>query len=283
MDNMKQRRLQELDRSDFEIVKGESDIRGWDVKTANGQKIGEVEELILDAQQKKVRYMVVDLDDDDLDLEDDKKVLIPIGLAELHKDDDDVLLPSVTVEQLRALPAYDASNLDEEAEKRVCTTLGRKEETRNTTVQTGNTAAQSVNKDRHTESTTSHTGDASTPASTQQPAFGTAEHYANFYQHAYFNDENLYRNRDQEMGPQQQNREESEYERGLRLWEMRSNVGIVPGETDQDAGHAQNTSEARRKEMIEARRRSYEERRGVKKDSTIIQRIKDEGLQDAGR
>ena len=31
MDNMKHRRLQELDRSDFEIVEGEPDIRGWDV------------------------------------------------------------------------------------------------------------------------------------------------------------------------------------------------------------------------------------------------------------
>ena len=58
MDNMKHRRLQEMDRSDFEVVDGEPDIRGWDVKNANGQKIGEVEELIVDAQEKKVRYMV---------------------------------------------------------------------------------------------------------------------------------------------------------------------------------------------------------------------------------
>ena len=54
MDNMKHRRLQELDRSDFGIVEGEPDIRGWDVKNTRGQKIGEVEELIVDARQKKV-------------------------------------------------------------------------------------------------------------------------------------------------------------------------------------------------------------------------------------
>ena len=40
MDNMKHRRLQELDRSDFQIVDGEPDIRGWDVKNINKQKIG---------------------------------------------------------------------------------------------------------------------------------------------------------------------------------------------------------------------------------------------------
>ena len=69
MDNMKHRRLQELDRSDFSIVEGEPDIRGWDVRNTQGQKIGEVEELIIDAQRKKVRYMVVDLDDNELELD----------------------------------------------------------------------------------------------------------------------------------------------------------------------------------------------------------------------
>src|SRR6478672_1798095 len=123
-DKTKHRRLQELDQSDFEIVKGEPDIRGWDVKNATGQKIGEVEELIVDAQKKKVRYMVVVLDDNELKL-DHRKVLIPIGLAELHKEDDDVLLPSVTVDQLSALPAYDKDSLDEETERRICNLLGR--------------------------------------------------------------------------------------------------------------------------------------------------------------
>src|SRR5215204_4093611 len=106
MDNMKHRKLQELDRSDFEIVDGEPDIRGWDVKNSHDQKIGEVEELIVDAKMKKVRYMVVDLDDNDLKL-DHHKVLLPIGLAELHKKDDDVIIPNVQEEQLRALPDYD--------------------------------------------------------------------------------------------------------------------------------------------------------------------------------
>src|SRR4029079_4905873 len=127
MDNMKHRRLQELDRSDFEIVNGEPDIRGWDVKNSAGQKIGEVEELIIDAQQKKVRYMVVDLDDNELKL-DHRKVLMPIGLAELHKKDDDVIISDVRPEQFHALPEYDKNNLTPEAERNVCMALGRKKE-----------------------------------------------------------------------------------------------------------------------------------------------------------
>jgi sporulation protein YlmC with PRC-barrel domain len=117
MDNMKHRRLQEMDRSDFEIVDGDPDIRGWDVKNTRGQKIGEVEDLIVDAQMKKVRYVVLDMDDNELDL-DDRKVLIPIGLAELHRKDDDVIIP-VENDQLRSLPNYDADKLDESVEQKI--------------------------------------------------------------------------------------------------------------------------------------------------------------------
>ena len=124
-DNMKHRRLQELDESDFEIVDGQPDIRGWDVKNEAGETIGEVDELILDAQKRKVRYMVVDLDDDALDLDNDRRVLIPIGIAQLHEKEDDVLLPNITAAQLLQLPVYDKDHLDDEAERAVCTALGR--------------------------------------------------------------------------------------------------------------------------------------------------------------
>src|SRR5215217_8214949 len=105
--NSRNRRLQELRGSDYEIADGEPDIRGWDVKDASGRRIGEVDDLIFDVQSQKVRYMVVDLDDNELDLDDDREVLVPIGLAKLDDDDDDVILNNVTADQLRALPDYD--------------------------------------------------------------------------------------------------------------------------------------------------------------------------------
>ncbi len=99
------KRLQRLKHSNYEVADGEPDIRGWDVKNAEGKTIGEVDELIFDVQSLKVRYMVVDLDDNDFDL-DNRHVLIPIGLAELHKSDDDVIVPGVTAKQLALLPTY---------------------------------------------------------------------------------------------------------------------------------------------------------------------------------
>lgn len=285
MDNIKHRRLQPLDRSDFSIVKGEPDIRGWDVRNAAGQKIGEVEELVIDAQQKKVRYMVVELDDDEMDLEDDKKVLIPIGLAQLHKDDDDVLLPGITVEQLRALPAYDEDNLDEEAEQKVCTTLGRK---RFFVTKATNTGGQ-----QH---------EITTPVHRQGQTSETEEYGTDFYQHDYYNDDNLYKNRlhQAQQAQSAQGNQESDYERGLRLWEQRSEGGIIAGDNTANQNRERELSEEKRLEMVHNRRKLYEDRRTQsghqsvsdrhpgdnahqKKDNTIIQRIKDEGLRDVGK
>lgn len=154
-DNMKHRRLQELDRSDFEIVEGQPDIRDWDVKVSSGEKVGEVEELILDAQERRVRYLVLDLEDNEFDL-DERKVLIPIGLAQLQKDDEDVLLPGVQVDQLRDLPTYREDHLDAEVERRVCRVLGR---------------------------------------SDMKESTGTTELEPEFYQHSYFSDDIMFRDR----------------------------------------------------------------------------------------
>jgi uncharacterized protein (TIGR02271 family) len=116
--NNKNYHLQELGGSDFEIADGQPNIKGWDVKDENGKKIGEVDELLFDPQSQKVRYLVVDLSGNDFDL-DKRDVLVPIGIAELHDEDDDVILPGVSATQLSALPDYDKDELGPDVEGRV--------------------------------------------------------------------------------------------------------------------------------------------------------------------
>ncbi len=116
-------RLQELRGSNYEIADGQEDIRGWDVKDAEGNKYGEVEELIFDEETRKVRYIVLDMDDNELDIDDDRKVLIPIGIAELHENDDDVILYNTTIAQIMSLPEYDKKSLDANAENNILTAL----------------------------------------------------------------------------------------------------------------------------------------------------------------
>lgn len=105
--------------SDFEMADGQPNIRGWDVLDETGQRIGEVEELIFDVQSRKVRYIVLDLEGNLMDL-DARNVLIPIGLVELHDEDDNLILRNVTADQLRNLPEFrdDAFNDDTETNTR---------------------------------------------------------------------------------------------------------------------------------------------------------------------
>jgi hypothetical protein len=125
-------RLEELHGSGYEIVDGQPDITGWNIKSHSGKKVGEVEDMLFEPHSRKVRYLVVDLDDNELGINEDRKVLIPIGIAELYTksdnredryhdpafsdydpvDDDNVVyLPTVSAEQLDALPLYEKGRL----------------------------------------------------------------------------------------------------------------------------------------------------------------------------
>ena len=149
-ENDNKNRLQELGGSDYKIAEGEDDIKGWDVKDGQDNDLGDVDDLIFDTQSLKVRYIVLDLDKNkDLGLED-RKVLIPIGMAELNDDNDKVILPNITVAQIRSLPDYDEDSLNSDYETRIYNSL----------------------------------------SGTTGVVYGT-----DFYNNDYFNDQNLYRNR----------------------------------------------------------------------------------------
>lgn len=130
-------RLEELQGSGFEIIDGQPDINGWYIKTRSGKKAGKVDDLLFDQDSRKVRYIIVDLDDNQLGLAEDRKVLVPIGLAELYTksnrrerrnldpahnaydpiDDGNVVyLPTVSAEQLDTLPLYESGRLSRHIE-----------------------------------------------------------------------------------------------------------------------------------------------------------------------
>ena len=110
------RRLESLADSDFEIADGNPEIQGWDIKDDLGERVGEVHNLLFNPSSKKVRYIVADLDAQSGVA---KRILIPIGLAELHETDDEVYLPGVTVSQLYATPEYSDEAMAEMYEERV--------------------------------------------------------------------------------------------------------------------------------------------------------------------
>jgi uncharacterized protein (TIGR02271 family) len=82
---------------------------------------------------------------------------VPIGLAELHESDDDVVLSGVTADQLRSLPEYDEDDFGDDHENRVRGVFG----------EAGIVGAGAFDASRDSD----------------------------YYSHEHFNDENLYRNR----------------------------------------------------------------------------------------
>lgn len=117
-ENLRSNHLRELGGSDFEIVDGQPNIKGWEVFGPEGQDLGEVSELLFDESSRKVRYIVLDLAENDWNLEE-RDVLIPIGLAELDVERDEVVLPLVTPEQLAALPDYSKADISLETEMNI--------------------------------------------------------------------------------------------------------------------------------------------------------------------
>ncbi len=102
--------LDEID--DLEVADHDPDVRGWDVYGADGTKIGEVEQLIVNPAEMKVRYLDVELDDKVHEMrasskdDDDRHVLIPIGRATIDEDQDRVIIQGVQLSGLRDFPSY---------------------------------------------------------------------------------------------------------------------------------------------------------------------------------
>lgn len=111
-------KLIELGNSGYEIVADEPDIRKWKVTNANGKVLGVVDELLVDRQVNKVRYIVLDMQGKPLNLLS-RKVLIPIGIAHLDRVDDIVILPTITLEHLATLPTYKKGKLAFETERKI--------------------------------------------------------------------------------------------------------------------------------------------------------------------
>jgi sporulation protein YlmC with PRC-barrel domain len=105
--------LGELD--DFEVADGDPDVRGWDVRTADGRTVGEVDDLIVDTALMKARYLVVHVDHDALGTAEDRRILVPVGAARLDENDDRVDVP-FNAAILAAMPAFDPKRFDREYE-----------------------------------------------------------------------------------------------------------------------------------------------------------------------
>jgi hypothetical protein len=101
-----------LSRSRFRIAGGEPDIRGWRVRVADGSD-GFVDDLVIDTEARKVRYVVVRGD------RDAARRALPVGYVELDRKGETVRVPALSLDELPRVPAIPEAGLDREAEARV--------------------------------------------------------------------------------------------------------------------------------------------------------------------
>jgi sporulation protein YlmC with PRC-barrel domain len=112
-------RLGEL--KNYEVVNSDPDVRGWDVYSKDQKLIGKVEELIVDPEIMKVRYIDLYLNEDiKRDIDSSRHLLIPIGSAELNREKRAVYIETIETVTLLKIPGYEAGeNISREYENKV--------------------------------------------------------------------------------------------------------------------------------------------------------------------
>ena len=106
------------DLDDYEVGRRRPGCAWVGGKTMDGRKIGEVEDLLVDLSAMKVRYLEVELDKKEFNLDDERRVLIPVGVARLN-DDDDVVMVSRESAQIAGVPAYTRGKMSSDHENNI--------------------------------------------------------------------------------------------------------------------------------------------------------------------
>jgi hypothetical protein len=107
---------------EHELAEGVPDVRGWKVVDNNGNRIGKVDDLIVDPVAQVVRYIDVDLRDSaSPDDDKDYHLLIPVGTARLDDNDDVVVAQNLSMDQLDNYPRASRGGINRDYESSVRT------------------------------------------------------------------------------------------------------------------------------------------------------------------
>lgn len=99
--------LEELKNSDYKISDHLSEVYGWQVVIDSGERIGSLKDFLFDRNQKRIRYLIVDLKKDETVKKEYKEILIPIGMAKLDEQERrTVVLGNLSSEELDKIPGY---------------------------------------------------------------------------------------------------------------------------------------------------------------------------------
>lgn len=123
-DDQRLKRLSDL--SGYKVADGDPDPRSWQVVTQDGTPVGRVEDLIIDREAERARYLDVRLDQP---AATDRHVLVPTDAVHLGRDEQQQPRVEVaaTMDYFIGVPAYTGLPLTEmqESEYRRCPPVTR--------------------------------------------------------------------------------------------------------------------------------------------------------------
>ena len=103
-------KLKELNNA--EIFENFPDIRGWCVLTSDYINIGQIDELIIDKEFNKVRYLDVKIYEGPI-FNTERHILVPIGLAELGVNNDSKIMIKVDSNSFVNYPPYNGEAISD--------------------------------------------------------------------------------------------------------------------------------------------------------------------------
>lgn len=109
-DHRKLYRLHEL--SDYKVASHYPDIRGWNIVDADNQKIGEVDDLVVNKAEERVVYLDVEVDKKIMDNQDqpvierkhtdaENHLIIPIGAVSIDTEQKHVICNDINYGTIR--------------------------------------------------------------------------------------------------------------------------------------------------------------------------------------
>jgi uncharacterized protein (TIGR02271 family) len=87
----------------------EKDVRGWHVKNESGTSLGKMDDWMVDQDERKLRYGVVD--------HNDRRVLLPVGDLDYDETNRHVIAKGYDQDKLAKLHPYDANTWNETTER----------------------------------------------------------------------------------------------------------------------------------------------------------------------
>lgn len=108
------KRMKDIEK-EYEVADKHLDVRGWNLVGSSGEQIGKIDELVVDIEAMKVRYLDVHVAAM-AEGEQSRHILIPVGVATIDQKQDKVIIPNLDHSIVMKCPSYNGHTVTRDYE-----------------------------------------------------------------------------------------------------------------------------------------------------------------------